>query len=108
MSFKLDEYDLLDAKEPWRMRYCALQNVSLNLPRIAYMAEGRRYAVLFQLLTERFMLAVKAHKEKRAFIERLLSSGEDGPLSLLTMNRDGMSLPQDEQGISPCRHGGPQ
>ena len=33
---------------------------------------------------------VKAHKEKRAFIERLLSSGEDGPLSLLTMNRDGM------------------
>ena len=36
------------------------------------------------------MLTVKAHKEKRAFIERLLSAGEDGPLSLLTMNRDGM------------------
>ena len=39
LSFKLDEFDLLDAKEPWRMRYCALQNVSLNLPRIAYHGE---------------------------------------------------------------------
>jgi ribonucleoside-triphosphate reductase len=90
LSFKLDEQDLLDAKEPWRMRYCALQNVSLNLPRIAYMAE-QDDTKLFNLLTERFMLAVKAHKEKRAFIERLLSAGEDGPLALLTMNRDGTS-----------------
>jgi ribonucleoside-triphosphate reductase len=90
LSFKLDEHDLLDAKEPWRMRYCALQNVSLNLPRIAYMAE-QDDTKLFNLITERFMLAVKAHKEKRAFIERLLSAGEDGPLALLTMNRDGMS-----------------
>ena len=32
LSFKLDEKDLLEAKEPWRMRYCALQNVTLNLP----------------------------------------------------------------------------
>ncbi|MGD0235293.1 MAG: anaerobic ribonucleoside-triphosphate reductase [Syntrophorhabdales bacterium] len=90
LSFKLDEQDLLDAKEPWRMRYCALQNVSLNLPRIAYTAE-QDDTKLFNLLTERFMLAVKAHKEKRAFIERLLSAGEDGPLALLTMNRDGTS-----------------
>ena len=89
LSFKLDEHDLQDAKEPWRMRYCALQNVSLNLPRVAYMAEQDDTS-LFNLLTERFMLAVKAHKEKRAFIERLLSTGEDGPLALLTMNRDGM------------------
>ena len=89
LSFKLDEQDLQDAKEPWRMRYCALQNVSLNLPRIAYMAEQDDTS-LFNLLTERFMLTVKAHKEKRTFIERLLSAGEDGPLALLTMNRDGM------------------
>ncbi len=40
LSFKLEEADLLDAKEPWRMRYTALQNVSLNLPRIAYLAKG--------------------------------------------------------------------
>jgi ribonucleoside-triphosphate reductase len=89
LSFKLDEFDLLDAKEPWRMRYSALQNVSLNLPRVAYEAKGDDTR-LFNVLTERFLLAVTAHKQKRAFIERLLSSGEDGPLSLLTMNRDGM------------------
>lgn len=89
LSFKLDETDLLDAKEPWRMRYCALQNVSINLPRLAYLA-GADDTQLFNLITERFMLTVKAHKEKRAFIERLLSAGENGPLALLTMNRDGM------------------
>jgi len=89
LSFKLDEHDLRDAHEPWRMRYCALQNVSLNLPRIAYMAKGDD-TKLFNTITERFILAVRAHKEKRAFLERLLALGENGPLSLLTMNRDGM------------------
>ncbi|HBE44525.1 MAG TPA: anaerobic ribonucleoside-triphosphate reductase [Deltaproteobacteria bacterium] len=89
LSFKLDEHDLRDAQEPWRMRYCALQNVSLNLPRIAYMAKGDD-TKLFKTITDRFVLAVKAHKEKRAFLERLLALGENGPLSLLTMTRDGM------------------
>jgi ribonucleoside-triphosphate reductase (formate) len=89
LSFKLDEFDLLDAQQPWRMRYSALQNVSLNLPRLAYLAKGDDTR-LFDLITDRFMLTVKAHREKRAFLERLLSSGENGPLALLTMNRDGM------------------
>ncbi|MCX8110218.1 MAG: anaerobic ribonucleoside-triphosphate reductase [Syntrophorhabdaceae bacterium] len=89
LSFKLEERDLKDAKEPWRMRYCALQNVSLNLPRIAYMAKGDDTR-LFDLLTERFILAVRAHKEKRSFLEKLLALGEDGPLSLLTMKQDDM------------------
>ncbi len=89
LSFKLEERDLKDAKEPWRMRYCALQNVSLNLPRIAYLAKGDD-TKLFNLLTERFILAVKAHKEKRSFLEKLLALGEDGPLSLLTMKQDDM------------------
>ncbi len=89
LSFKLERRDLEDAKRPWRMRYCALQNVSINLPRIAYLAR-KDDAKLFNLLTERFLLAVRAHKEKRAFLERLLSLGENGPLALLTMRRDGM------------------
>ncbi|MCX5805147.1 MAG: anaerobic ribonucleoside-triphosphate reductase [Proteobacteria bacterium] len=89
LSFKLEEHDLLDAKQPWKMRYCALQNVSVNLPRVAYIAHGDD-TKLFNLLTEKFLLTVKAHKEKRSFLEKLLSLGENGPLSLLTMNRDGM------------------
>jgi len=88
LSFKLEERDLMDAKEPWRMRYCALQNVSLNLPRLAYMAKNDDTKLL-NLVTERFLLTVKAHQQKRVFMEKLLALGENGPLALLTMNRDG-------------------
>jgi ribonucleoside-triphosphate reductase len=88
LSFKLQENDLLDAKEPWRMRYCALQNVTLNLPRIAYKSRGDDTR-LFSEITGKVELAVQAHMQKRAFIERLLSLGETGPLGLLTMKQDG-------------------
>ncbi len=90
LSFKLDEQDLLDAKQPWRMRYCALQNVSINLPRLAYLAK-KDDTKLFSLITDRFATAVSAHKQKREFMARLLSLGENGPLALLTMDRDGES-----------------
>ncbi len=88
LSFKLDPADLEDAKQPWKMRYCALQNVTLNLPRIAYLSKGDD-AQLFSRITEFIEVAVKAHLEKKRFIERLLSLGEKGPLALLAMNRDG-------------------
>ncbi len=88
LSFKLEKSDLEDAKQPWRMRYSALQNATINLPRLAYRAGGDDTR-LFQNLTGMLETACKAHLEKKAFIERLLSQGERGPLSLLTMNRDG-------------------
>lgn len=88
LSFKLEQSDLEDAKFPWRMRYCALQNVTLNLPRIAYQCGGDDPR-LFAKIQETFQKAVRAHLEKKAFLERLLSLGENGPLALLTMNRDG-------------------
>jgi ribonucleoside-triphosphate reductase (formate) len=88
LSFKLEQSDLDDAKEPWRMRYCALQNVTLNLPRQAYQSEGSDTR-LFAKIQEVFAKAVKAHLEKRRFLESLLALGDSGPLALLTMNRDG-------------------
>ncbi len=88
LSFKLNEADLEEARRPWKMRYCALQNVSINLPRVAYLSEGDT-TKLFDNLTGFVELAVRAHLEKRAFIERLLSLGEKGPLALLCMDRDG-------------------
>ncbi len=88
LSFKLEEDDLKEAKTPWRMRYCALQNVTLNLPRIAYLAHHSDEK-LFSELERLFNLAVKAHLAKKAFIEKLLSLKENGPLALLTMARDG-------------------
>ncbi len=88
LSFKLNESDLNDAKEPWRMRFCALQNVTINLPRLGLKSKGDD-AALFAHLTSMIELAVKAHLEKKTFIESLLNLGETGPLALLTMNKDG-------------------
>lgn len=88
LSFKLNADDLNDAKQPWKMRFCALQNVTINLPRLGYKS-NRDEKVLFDSLTAMMELAVKAHLEKKAFIESLLALGERGPLALLTMNKDG-------------------
>jgi ribonucleoside-triphosphate reductase (formate) len=88
LSFKLDASDLNDANEPWKMRYSALQNVTINLPRVAYRAEGND-TELFKMLAEQIELAVKAHIEKRNFIQQLLDQGETGPLAMLAMKADG-------------------
>ena len=88
LSFKLEKSDLEDAKEPWRMRYSALQNVTVNLPRLAYKAGGSD-AKLFELLGAYLELTAQAHIQKKNFIEDLLGLGGNGPLSLLAMQRDG-------------------
>jgi ribonucleoside-triphosphate reductase len=88
LSFKLEQSDLDDANEPWKMRYSALQNVTLNLPRIAYRAR-KNDATLFKLIDEMLELSAKAHLQKKKFIEELLALGQRGPLSLLAMQRDG-------------------
>jgi len=90
LSFKLEASDLEDANEPWRMRYSALQNITINLPRLAYKADGDD-TKLFTLLTEQIKLAVKGHEQKKQFIEKLMSMGEDGPLSMLAMKLDGQT-----------------
>ena len=88
LSFKLEESDLEDAKYPWKMRYSALQNVTLNLPRVAYKAKGDD-TKLYEHISSLFELAVNAHLQKKQFIEKLLAMGDNGPLGLLTMNKDG-------------------
>jgi len=77
-----------ETKMPWRMRCPALQNVTLNLPRLGYKTmqdEGR----LFSMLSATMEVAVRAHVQKKNFIEKLLSYGDEGPLAMLAMNRDG-------------------
>jgi len=88
LSFKLEYSDLADAKQPWRMRYSAIQNITLNLPRIAYMAQGSDEK-LFETLGNFLELSAEAHKEKRTFIETLLKEGRNGPLSMLSTSKDG-------------------
>lgn len=88
LSFKLEKSDLEDAKTPWKMRYSALQNVTINLPRVAYEAAGDD-TQLFHLLRQRIDLAAQAHLQKRNFIQELLGHGPTGPLALLAMELDG-------------------
>jgi anaerobic ribonucleoside-triphosphate reductase len=88
LSFKLEECDLQDAHTPWKMRYTALQNVTLNLPRVAYLSKGDD-TTLLKKLDALLDLAAKAHIQKKNFIEKLLSLKHEGPLALLTMERDG-------------------
>jgi ribonucleoside-triphosphate reductase len=88
LSFKLDKEDLKEAKEPWKMRYAALQNVTINLPRVAYLS-NRKDEELFKRLEQVFDICIKAHIQKRRFIEKLLSLGSEGPLSLLAMVKNG-------------------
>ena len=77
-----------DLTPTWHNRYFAIHNVTVNLPRLAYRAQGDDGA-LFAFLKDAVDLAVAAHDQKRHFIEKLLSYGHEGPLSMLAMNCDG-------------------
>jgi len=92
--FDRDEYTLppvLNDEErdkPWLARFAAIQSVTLNLPRLGYKAEGDEKK-LFSGLGELIGKAVKAHVQKKDFLEKLLSYAEEGPLAALAMNHDG-------------------
>jgi ribonucleoside-triphosphate reductase (formate) len=88
LTFKLEQSDLDDAKTPWKMRYSAMQNVTLNLPRIAYQAHQDDNK-LFEIIRQRIDLVAQAHLQKKEFIGKLLGMGKHGPLALLTMEMDG-------------------
>lgn len=77
-----------DGTAPWKSRSAAVQNITLNLPRLGYKAgaDSRR---LFLLVSELLDRVARAHVQKKDFMEKLLSYGDRGPLSNLTMNRDG-------------------
>lgn len=88
LKLTLGEEDLEEAKTPEKMRFSALQNVTINLPRAAYKAKGDDDK-LFEELERLFELVVKSHLQKKRFIETLLSLGEDGPLAFFTAAKDG-------------------
>ncbi len=88
LSFKLEQGDLDDARTPWKMRYTALQNVTVNLPRASYFAKGNDELIL-KKIDELLNYAVQAHIQKKDFIEKLVNLRDEGPLALLTMEQDG-------------------
>ena len=88
LAINLDEKDLQLTSQPWKMRFSAMQNVTVNLPRIAYMADHDDEK-LFKGITDAMTLCMKAHMQKKAFLKQLMDLGNHGPLSLLCMNLDG-------------------
>ncbi len=74
--------------KPWLLRQAAVQSVTLNLPRLGYLAAGDEEK-LFTLLKDLLAKATKAHEQKKDFLEKLLSFAEEGPLAALAMNLDG-------------------
>lgn len=78
---------LIEGLEPWEMRGATVQRVTLNLPRMAYRARDEDH--LFRELERVLETAVRAHGEKRDFIESLLALDEVGPLGLLASRRGG-------------------
>lgn len=88
LKLKLSESELKETITPERMRFSALQNVTINLPRIAYKAQGSDKA-LYMELNRALELVAKAHMQKKRFIQELVDLGSEGPLGLLTQNLDG-------------------
>ncbi len=88
LKLKLSQEQLNETSTPEKMRFSALQNVTINLPRIAYKAQGSDQA-LFMELNRSLELVAKAHLQKREFIQELFDLGESGPLGLLVQNLDG-------------------
>ncbi|TRZ78664.1 anaerobic ribonucleoside-triphosphate reductase [bacterium] len=87
LAFKLEPEDLIDALEPWKMRYSAIQNITINLPRIAYKAK-KDEKVLFTEMDRVMELVVRAHRQKHLFMEYLFNMGTSGPLGFLSIKRD--------------------
>lgn len=88
LTFDLSNDDLEEAREPWRVRHSAIQNVTINMPRCAIEAEGD-YDKFCANLDKNMRLAMKAHVTKKKYLRALLDMGEGGPLAVLTMNHDG-------------------
>jgi ribonucleoside-triphosphate reductase len=80
-----------DQIESHALRSTQFQIVSLNLPRVGYLAAGDQVKV-FEELTRLMETAAQAHLEKRVFLEKLLALGERGPLAALTARGAGAPL----------------
>lgn len=99
-----------ESRRPWRPTDVALQQVTLNLPRAAYVS-GKESA-LFDELERLVGVAAMAHQEKHDFLAGLLDETGQRPLSLLASARDGQAyaaLPEAVclvavDGLNECAH----
>lgn len=87
LSVQMEGRDLERIKNPEELRFSAWQNISINLPRIAY-----KYKEMGEICLEIDRLvdiAMKAHLAKRDFVTSLLDEGDRGLLGFLAKGMDG-------------------
>lgn len=56
------------------MRFCGFQNITVNLPQAGFRAGRGNWNPFFENIEEAMDLAIKAHLQKRKFIQQLMSS----------------------------------
>lgn len=66
----VDDYVI---KHPESMRFCGFQNVSINLPQAAYRAGKGNIDGTITEIHKSMKLAIKAHLQKKKFIQKLMS-----------------------------------
>lgn len=86
------------SRYPWQHRGGQIGGVTLNLVQAALLAGSDR-AKLYNMLTDFCRLAIKALLARRAFLERLLAQGDQGPLAMLCAAPDGDPLLQPQRAI---------
>lgn len=93
LRMKLNNVDLEKAKKPETLRFSSLQNITINLPRIAYLSNN--LDEFFNNLSYAFEVGLKAHLEKLHFI-KILMSLENSPLKLYLLDLDGKPYVSEE------------
>ncbi|HHT9128525.1 MAG TPA: anaerobic ribonucleoside-triphosphate reductase, partial [Candidatus Wujingus californicus] len=63
-------------QHPESMRFCGFQNITINLPQAAYRAGRGNWDALLKEIDKAIEIAVKAHLQKKLFVEKLMSSPE--------------------------------
>jgi ribonucleoside-triphosphate reductase (formate) len=86
--YGINDEKALSRTDSAALRTAQFQSVSLNLPRVGYLAAGNHVRV-FEELTRLMETAAQAHLEKRVFLEKLLALGEKGPMAGLTTKASG-------------------
>lgn len=87
--YGINDEKAISRAESHALRSAQFQVVSLNLPRVGYLAAGNQVKV-FEELTRLMETAAQAHLEKRVFLEKLLALGERGPLAALATRAGGL------------------
>lgn len=94
LRMKLNATDLQRAKKPETLRFSSVQNVTINLPQIAY--EASDVEEFFNLLSDAMNVGMRAHLQKYDFIQHLRKL-KNSPLKLYDLDLDGEPYITDDR-----------